>query len=1801
MKNKILLTITVILLLTMCMPIVAYAKLVEGTTVCSHKYEWIVTKKATCTTDGTKVETCSLCGVTRNTETITKLGHSYDWIVTKEATCTETGTKELKCTRCGLVKINTDPIIMPKLEHEYGNWSTTIAATCTVDGKETRSCANCSDKQERTLPALGHNFSPWGTLDNVYHMRQCKRTGCGYIERAEHTKTARQKNDKVHILVCTICNNDNLGEENHDFNENPENTNEIHKCKKCQYFENHSYNVKNGDTIDLPLLWTCTDCNHEITLSRPDNLQGLPGEEYSPSDATIDMEGVPRIKSGTYLFKLEGGTLRNSEGEPVTGLKMKEEWVTLYGWTQRSILAHILEAPVDQVVFIEDLWKVASLYNISTNDPNWIENLLLAYEDALITEAVNGLAFKELGDWFLVFQTTIKIINNEKTIKPSVNFAADKGFYVTYSNINNGGWMFYQSPFFANLSKWGVELFGLAEKDPKEKLYANIFYTYRTTDGDIPKNGYEYTYNYGKVCVYDEGPIDVTAKINPDMDLINKTGYRYVGYKVRVGQIGGVGPSPYDGNVNPSTQASASVGFDYRKSAAYVTFFVEPVKFSFGQIWRDPLGKAKDVILKTDPYYSQDGLEFPDFYSGETGNCVIDVPSLYKIVWPAYILKKYELFGDNKMLEEKTYNDETTTLYGFDPNRWQVIESVESYHSSEEAGHASNKTFWFVYNTPQIDIVHTSYKEPANILKDINGKDVAGSTKILSQYAPLESLITDNVKSSYDIDLGNGLQKYAYPNLDLAQIWIYEKLDNGLEDHKVTLYKDPKYASAPKAFQVSDPGFEDYYVKTYMDIQTETGIPDLFNTNKNWIVKFRYDEGIPIVRIKYIDVKDGTTVLVKSGDTYYSEIIGKLDPNYTHVVGGATNQSIPIGYTVSNTGYNQVQASAIPANNGTPITVSGIDGSKYIIVFVTGESPSGDSGDGYDNVQLRSNKATNEEYDIEDAVPTSEDLYLSGDVAGYEFVSDISTETKNESFRIRVGQEYYTRITSGGTLPTATAYSDYFTVDVPYDIFKINKAELYDLTSMILKNNAIKYYSNYNINTGTYDSYKEDEITYGVTKPVPTLEYSYPEKLLTLLEDAELIKDSEGVYTIMLKDIASVTDRRTVENSLKERYNQNNTEGALVLLYKHATVYLQRLVIKQVGEPDVIIIDGGSYSLIERRNALAEGVHYFPFADERAARYKFYVPNGLFIKESAQNITYDTKFKENYNYIAGVTEDTGRTLPVLGTLLDVAELTLESINVHTPIRNDVRLNVPTSNTNVTQLDNRALAGGATIVNLEESFAISIADGTTTINKKGYNNSRTNILGLLNLDNDGSSQHMLKTKKSYGGLTNKIMTVAEYIAETEENSIGPAFAEYKLIRFPYDVYYRPSSGTPILFKAGTWYNLYEYATIGTTNYTFTIPVWVEDDRVYTGESGIQILIAAENCSSAALNAAKNNPMSIRNTLDNNANKDYILRTTLNTFVSGRVFNLQVRDSDDPGYMGKVPALKVTSLPLAQYGQVKEGGQVTYALGLKLGYRFYFDFLTKGESNVTSKIVPKIWYVPTTGGTATDAITLFYHSKSSLYNILSAQDLNINMNLSTTHGAVNNENRFQEEMLTAKTIDNNRVFTTNTAIGKILQGLLLRNNITRLPYNIIAKAAEAYGFGADTTAFINSTVNSDEIRGNQNLIKNSAGHWYGEFYVPASTIVVNKANATKNEAMTNQLKTGYLIVSFESIKTAKDGTGEGYLSYAKPDGNTMWQQESTKQTIKLPNNNTATVNTSGTCMAIYQVGLKANNDYEIEGTH
>ena len=135
-----------------------------------HSGTWKVTKKATCTSNGTQTRKCtrSKCSVTE-TKTIKATGHAYKWETTKKATCTSAGTESYKCSTCKHVQKTRT---IKATGHTY-KWETTKKATCTNAGTESYKCSKCKHVQKtKTIKALGHNYKKKSSQGRNY--KQCQ-------------------------------------------------------------------------------------------------------------------------------------------------------------------------------------------------------------------------------------------------------------------------------------------------------------------------------------------------------------------------------------------------------------------------------------------------------------------------------------------------------------------------------------------------------------------------------------------------------------------------------------------------------------------------------------------------------------------------------------------------------------------------------------------------------------------------------------------------------------------------------------------------------------------------------------------------------------------------------------------------------------------------------------------------------------------------------------------------------------------------------------------------------------------------------------------------------------------------------------------------------------------------------------------------------------------------------------------------------------------------------------------------------------------------------------------------------------------------------------------------------------------------------------------------------------------------------------------------------------------------------------------------------------------------------------------
>ena len=156
--------------------------------VCNHSWDkGTVTTDPTCTKDGVKTYTCSLCGETK-TETVAALGHKYtdgkcsvcgecnhSWDegnVTTDPTCTASGVKTYTCSLCGGTKTETVAALGHNMENgsctrcgesdncdHFWRLPVTVSPTCEKEGSYTETCLFCQAKRTEVLPARGHKYT----------------------------------------------------------------------------------------------------------------------------------------------------------------------------------------------------------------------------------------------------------------------------------------------------------------------------------------------------------------------------------------------------------------------------------------------------------------------------------------------------------------------------------------------------------------------------------------------------------------------------------------------------------------------------------------------------------------------------------------------------------------------------------------------------------------------------------------------------------------------------------------------------------------------------------------------------------------------------------------------------------------------------------------------------------------------------------------------------------------------------------------------------------------------------------------------------------------------------------------------------------------------------------------------------------------------------------------------------------------------------------------------------------------------------------------------------------------------------------------------------------------------------------------------------------------------------------------------------------------------------------------------------------------------------------------------------------
>ena len=241
---------------------------------CEHHWDQgeIITE-ATCTEEGEKKFTCSICG-DEKTEKVSATGHQHTEIRNKkEATCKETGySGDTWCKDCGK-KILSGQTIAKTENHSWDAGKVTTKATCTEEGEKTFTCSICGDEKTEKVSATGHQHTEIRNKKEATCKEEgysgdtwCKDCGKKILSgqaiaktedhswnQGEITKepTCKEKGEKT--FTCSICGNTKTEKVSTTDHQHMEIRNQKNPtCKEAGY---------SGDTY-------CADCGVKISSGK---------------------------------------------------------------------------------------------------------------------------------------------------------------------------------------------------------------------------------------------------------------------------------------------------------------------------------------------------------------------------------------------------------------------------------------------------------------------------------------------------------------------------------------------------------------------------------------------------------------------------------------------------------------------------------------------------------------------------------------------------------------------------------------------------------------------------------------------------------------------------------------------------------------------------------------------------------------------------------------------------------------------------------------------------------------------------------------------------------------------------------------------------------------------------------------------------------------------------------------------------------------------------------------------------------------------------------------------------------------------------------------------------------------------------------------------------------------------------------------------------------------------------------------------------------------------------------------------
>lgn len=156
--------------------------------------DYVVDKAATCTEAGEKSKHCTVCDAKEDVQEIPALGHDFVSKVTKKATCTADGTLTYTCSRCNETKTET----IKATGHKWSNWKRTTAATVFKPEVQTRKCSACNKSETRNV---GKKLAPKATLNastvTLKVKQSTSRLKVTRLAKGDYVKSWKSSNRKI--------------------------------------------------------------------------------------------------------------------------------------------------------------------------------------------------------------------------------------------------------------------------------------------------------------------------------------------------------------------------------------------------------------------------------------------------------------------------------------------------------------------------------------------------------------------------------------------------------------------------------------------------------------------------------------------------------------------------------------------------------------------------------------------------------------------------------------------------------------------------------------------------------------------------------------------------------------------------------------------------------------------------------------------------------------------------------------------------------------------------------------------------------------------------------------------------------------------------------------------------------------------------------------------------------------------------------------------------------------------------------------------------------------------------------------------------------------------------------------------------------------------------------------------------------------------------------------------------------------------------------------------------------------------